>query len=549
VKPILATAAMLAAAASAQVYHSGPQVLTFYSTVDDSDQPYGLYVPKNFDVSRKYPLVVSLHGAGSNHRLNLRRVFGKGNLPGESDAAASRYFPMLPDVDLLVATPLARGTMGYEGIAEQDVYDVLEDVRRRFPVDPDRVYLTGLSMGGGGTLWLGLTRPDVWAAIAPVCAATLPAWQELAPNALNLPVHLFHGDQDPVVPVDSSRRWHKELASLGTRVEYREYPGVRHNSWDNAYRDAAIFEWFAQHRRNPFPDRVRFLTRQYKYRSAYWVTIDGLTPGAPASIEATFAAPNRVSVVASGVDGFTLEPAGHPRFAASRPLVVSIDGQEVKAMAPAGLSLTKTAQGWRPGRHETRDGKRPGAEGPIFEAVAGRHFYVFGTADSPGEDELRRRREQAQAAANWSGQRPPLALYLRVVADRDLPEADLRGASLVLFGTRETNAWIARYAARLPMELNAGAADYGLAFVTHADGRYLLVSSGLSWWTGAEKAQRATFRFLPPPFRLLSTFGDYIVFRGGLDHPVAEGRFDRDWKLPAAERDRIAATGAVRVNP
>src|SRR5688500_7178901 len=107
----------IAAACAAQVYVPGPQVLTFFSGIDDSDQPYALYAPKRFDPSRKYPLVVSLHGTGSNHRLNLRRVFGKGNLPGETDADASRVFRPLPDVDFLVASPFARGSMGYHGIA------------------------------------------------------------------------------------------------------------------------------------------------------------------------------------------------------------------------------------------------------------------------------------------------------------------------------------------------------------------------------------------------------------------------------------------------
>ena len=113
-------------------------------------------------------------GAYSNHRLNLRRVFGKGNLPGESDLEATRVFPPLGDVDFIVASPLAHGTMGYQGVPEQDVLDVLADVKRRFRIDEDRVYLTGLSMGGGGTLWLGLTRPGLWAAIAPVCASVPP---------------------------------------------------------------------------------------------------------------------------------------------------------------------------------------------------------------------------------------------------------------------------------------------------------------------------------------------------------------------------------------
>src|SRR5262249_11069030 len=76
-----------------QAPESGPRVMTFFSDVDDSEQPYGLYLPKGFDPAKKYPLVVMLHGGGSNHRLALRRVFGKSNKPGETDVEATRYFP------------------------------------------------------------------------------------------------------------------------------------------------------------------------------------------------------------------------------------------------------------------------------------------------------------------------------------------------------------------------------------------------------------------------------------------------------------------------
>ena len=87
---MLRNAVILAAmgTAVAQIYPHGPQVLTFLSDIDDSDQPYALYLPKKLAPGKKYPLVISLHGAWSNHRLNLRRVFGKGNLPGETDAEA-----------------------------------------------------------------------------------------------------------------------------------------------------------------------------------------------------------------------------------------------------------------------------------------------------------------------------------------------------------------------------------------------------------------------------------------------------------------------------
>lgn len=538
-----------AAVSPAQVYTPGPQVLTFLSDVDDTDQPYGLYLPKQFDPSRKYPLVISLHGAGSNHRLNLRRVFGKGNRPGETDAEATRYFPPLRDVNYIVASPLSRGTMGYQGIAEKDVYDVLADVKKRFPIDENRIYLTGLSMGGGGTLWLGLTRPDVWAAIAPVCAAVPQGTEELAPNALNLPVHLFHGDQDQAVKVDVSRKWHKLLLGLDTNVEYIEYPGVRHNSWDYAYKDGGIFDWFDKFRRTPFPERVRLATRSYKYNSAYWVQLDGLTPGVLASIDAKFISKNRLEVQTRELDGFTLNLAGHPQFSKAQPLEITVDGDVQKLKAPGlPLSFSKTDTGWRVARYAPGPAaKRPGLEGPIGDAIAARHIYVYGTLNSSGEDELRGRREQAEQAANWATPRSRLLLSLRAAADKEVTEADQRIANLVLFGTKETNSLMARFSSQLPMELNAGAADYGLLFIAPAGDRYVVVNSGLPFWTGADQAKRAGFRFIAAPYRALLSFQDFILFKGSLENVVAEGRFDRNWKLSPADAAKIQATGAVQI--
>jgi fermentation-respiration switch protein FrsA (DUF1100 family) len=344
----------------------GPQVATFPSDVDGTDQPYGLYVPKNFDPAKKYPLVVSLHGAWSNHRLNLRRVFGMGNRPGESDLDATRYFPPLPDVDYFVASPLARGTLGYQGIPEKDVYDVVADVKRRFPIDEDRVYLTGLSMGGGGAVWLGLTRPDIWAAIAPVCPAVPPGAVEFAPNAMNVPIHIFQGSADPLVKPEGTHELVSTLRQLDTKVEYTEYPNVQHNSWDKAYANAQIFDWFARFKRDRYPDRVRFVTDRYEYPGAYWVRIDHLTPGTLASVDASFTARNRVSVKAHGLDGLTLAIGGHPRFVAASPLTVTINGVAQTVTARGSVSFMLKAGRWSPGRYEFNlHEKRPGSKAPL----------------------------------------------------------------------------------------------------------------------------------------------------------------------------------------
>ncbi|HUM34983.1 MAG TPA: hypothetical protein PKX32_06885, partial [Candidatus Saccharicenans sp.] len=106
--------ALLPDAADAQRLKPGPQDLSFFSSVDDTDQPYSVYIPENFDESKSYPLVVFLHGAWSNHRLGMRRLFGvgnsqgydfikPGNVPFENDVEATRYWPPFRPVDYIAA--------------------------------------------------------------------------------------------------------------------------------------------------------------------------------------------------------------------------------------------------------------------------------------------------------------------------------------------------------------------------------------------------------------------------------------------------------------
>jgi len=410
-------------------------------------------------------------------------------------------------------------------------------------------------MGGGGTLWIGLTRPDLWAAIAPVCAAAPSGTEELGPNALNLPVHLFHGDQDQVVPVEISRQWHKRFLNLGVKAEYVEYPGVNHNSWDYAYKDGAIFDWFARFRRVHYPDQVRFLTRAYKYDSAYWVKIDALTPGTLSSLDARFSGDNRIEITTSGLDGFTLKPAGHPKFSRSAPLTVVIDGTALRTKARDTLSFARRDERWiaahfdvspldKSDKSDKRD-KHAGAEGPISEAVASRHVYVYGTTGSPSADELKARRETAERAADWTGMAGRLAVAFDIRPDTRVNEAELSESNLILFGTKETNRVIAKLAPQFPIELNVSAADYGLLYIAPMDKHYVLVNSGLSWWTGADQIKWPGIPFFSPPAGILSQFGDYLLFKGSLENIVAEGRFDRHWKFPQDTVTKMQATGAV----
>jgi dienelactone hydrolase len=530
----------------AQTLAPGPQVLTFFSDADDTEQPYGLYLPKNYDPQKKYPLVIMLHGAGSNHRLSLRRVFGKSNAEGETDVEATRYFPQWQDVDYIVASPYARGTAGYQGIPENDVYDVLADVKKRFSIDEDRIYLTGLSMGGGGTLWIGMTRPDIWAAIAPVCPAPPKGTIDLAMNALNYPAHFFHGDADPAVPVTVSRDWVKKLQELGSKVEYKEYPGVKHDSWVPAYKDEFIFGWFSQFKRNRFPEQVRFATRQYKYDKAYWVQLDRFTPGTLTSIDVKFTAPNQLDIKTKALNAFTLNLAGHPQFKAGQPLQVTVDGKKVKVPSTETLAMSLQNGKWTVATTAPVAAKKPGAEGPISEAFASRHIYVYGTGGNPSEEELKVRREMAVHAAAWSAYRGEflgrMLFFPRVLADKEVRPSDLESSNLILFGTKATNTLIDKFSDRLPMQLtDAAAKEYGLFYVFPIDKHYVAVNSGLPWWTSTKGESYP----MPAAQRVLGDMKDFILFKETTQQVIADGFFDANWKLPEAGAKAMTASGAV----
>ncbi len=538
----------------AQLYKSGPQILSFHSDVDDTEQPYACYLPPKYKPGKAYPMVVMLHGAGSNHRLELRRVFGKSNAQGENDVEASLYFPEWKDVEYIVVVPYARGTMGYQGIAEKDVWDMISDVNSRFNIDSDRCYLTGLSMGGGGTLWIGLTRPDFWAAIAPVCPAPPPGTELYAENSFNYPVHFFQGGADPVVKPEGTRRWVENLKANGTKVVYEEYPGVLHDSWVNAYKDEFIFSWFAGFKRNRFPEKVKFSTAKLTYNKAYWVTLEDFVSGEPAKIEATFTGKNRLEIKTSGLKAFSLSPEGHPSFSPREVLQVNIDGQSLKMTWTSNQVFVLTENDWKTiAREEEQGVKKGGLEGPMSDITSGRHIYVYGTGGNPSGEELSQRREMAQKAAEWSFYRGDflgrVMVFPRVLSDREVRPNDIERSHLVLFGTPQTNILISRFADKLPMQLKDGRQDtHGLSYIYPAGDKYVLICSGLPWWD-LKVPDTNPFAMLsaPGPAGELASHGDWLLFEKAGNNIISQGRFNRNWKLNSDDAGKLKQTGLVEM--
>ena len=555
-------AGRLAAGEDPWAGRTGLLVKAYRSELDDTLQPYALYVPKAYDPQKAWPLLVSLHGATSNHLLHRRRVFGLGNRPGESDYEAIRNEVSFPDVDFIVLAPYGRGEVaGYNGIAEGDVLRAMADVERAYNVDPDRVYLTGLSMGGGGTWHLGLRYPDRFAAIVPVCAVgdldLFPFAQEasaddralmaltgpsaIAENAANQQVFVFHGDEDPAVRVAHSRRMverYRELGWLGKSVHYFELPGVNHLAWDFAYREASLFARLAPIRRNPFPDRVVYSTFSPRYNQAYWVRIDRIDKGFElARIEATrrvrlFEVKTRNLSAFSLLLGPELVPPG-------QRVEVKVDGVAAfRGVPQAVLSLARS----RGGRWSVKPWTGP-PQGPpdhpeatfrsVFLAQYGPHVYVHGTGgDAPTNAALRR---TAETLADWG---PNVRARWTVLADTDVTDETIASHSLVLVGNASLNRVVARLAAELPLGQDASGTFAGerrlagpdASFRLHhpnplAAGRYVLVYGAAS--------EAGLKRFLPEPGqRPRAPLADYLVI--GEDGGTAlAGYFKDDWTLVA----------------
>jgi predicted peptidase len=135
-----------------------------------------------------------------------------------------------------------------EGEDSQRALAIVDEICQRYAIDSDRIYLTGLSMGGGGTWSLAAAAPERWAAIAPVCGYGDPGW---APRLAPLPCWCFHGALDEVIAVEQSRRMVQALRQAGGQPHYTEYPDAGHNAWDRAYAADEFFTWLLQQQRSP----------------------------------------------------------------------------------------------------------------------------------------------------------------------------------------------------------------------------------------------------------------------------------------------------------
>jgi len=222
-------------------------------------RPYYVYLPAEWSAGRSWPVIVYLHGMGESGDDGVSPTqVGLGPVVWRSKGAfpAIVVFPQAP-------------RRSYWGMPRNNeaVLAALDEVLASYHGDPSRVYLTGSSLGGYGTWFLGSLHPERFAALVPICGgvrgrapspdapmAGIADDQRAAEAARRIgrtPVWIFHGALDPRVPVGSSRELYQALKAAGGDVRYTEYPDVGHDSWDRAYADPELLRWLLAQRLAP----------------------------------------------------------------------------------------------------------------------------------------------------------------------------------------------------------------------------------------------------------------------------------------------------------
>jgi len=239
---VLLLTAAVAKAQSKESPGEGFLARSYRSSTGETMQ-YRLFVAPGYDAAKKYPIVLWLHDAGGRGSDNLKQISGS-NFPGSHIWTTAenqvRYhaFVLAPQVDITKgwARPHANGPP----VSIRLALEILDAVEKEYSIDPERVYVAGQSMGGEG-VWAELSNsPGRFAAAIALCGY---GDASMIPHVAKVPVWIFQGQADPVVPVEKAREWVAALKQAGGNPKYTEYPGIGHAVWEVAFSEPDLARW------------------------------------------------------------------------------------------------------------------------------------------------------------------------------------------------------------------------------------------------------------------------------------------------------------------
>ncbi|HLK35660.1 MAG TPA: alpha/beta hydrolase-fold protein [Polyangiaceae bacterium] len=444
-----------AAGADASSWRTGVMRRAYRSPVDGRLSEFGLYVPPDFDPTKKYPLVVALHGMNGRPVEMLMWLFGHDD-PNRDGYWEDRH-PLhdLPSLQAIAVAPDGHYNAMYRYLGEDDIMRVVDWAIATYPVDPLRVSITGPSMGGIGTAACALHHPDRFAAAEPLCgyhsffirgdvdARGLRPWEKFlgeersnvfwAENGQYLPMYIVHGTKD--LPEENSGVLIDRYEELKYDVKH-EHPELGHNVWQSTYEDLKGARWLLGHRRPGHPRALRFKTSSPRWGDDAWLHVRELSSSdAWGEVWARIGQDNTVHVVTHAVRAISLD-RDTERIDDALPVVLDIDGDRLTF--PAGEPIDAHRDGrWRAGAaHHDGPFKHGNVAGPIRDVFHEPLLFVWG-ADDP-----------MQAAANedvaraWAHVHPGVHVDYPVMSDAEFAthgEALANDHALFLVGNAKSN--------------------------------------------------------------------------------------------------------------
>lgn len=437
---------------------------TFVSQIDGSLQYYAV-TPQSVTTSDPSALFLSVHGAGV-----------------EASGQARAYKPK-DWGNLVAATNRRPRGFNWEDWGRLDALEVLAIAEKQFRPDPRHIYLTGHSMGGHGTWFLGATYPDKWAAIAP-CAG-YPTLKEygsadgvipdsssnpleqmllrsgnqsdvlkLTANYKPLGVYVLHGDADRTVPVTYARQMRRLLGESQPDMSYYEYPGGSHWFGDQSVDWKPLFEFFKWHHIpvDSTVNTIDFTTANPGISAAYrWAAIEQQTqPLRYSRMQLTRRGPTITGTTAN----VALLKLALGAFPAKTPITLTLDGTPALTYTTTRtqdtLFLSQEAGQWKPVQRPGADQKGPHRNGTFKDAFNNRMVFVYGTKGTKEENDWNRQKARYDAET-W---------YYRgngavdIIADTEYSLASYANRGVVLFGNATTNAAWPLLLADCPIQLS-----------------------------------------------------------------------------------------------
>ncbi|HXX93703.1 MAG TPA: prolyl oligopeptidase family serine peptidase [Planctomycetota bacterium] len=515
---------------------TGLVVRAYVSKIDGSVQPFGLVIPPTYRPGTKTRLDFWLHGR-SETLTELAFVSGREKSTGDFTPA-----------DTIVCHLYGRFCNASKFAGEMDLFETLDQLRKEYTIDEDRISVRGFSMGGASTWHLGAHHAGLWACVAPGAGfAETPVyanvardpvkpteWEEklwhwynatdYAANLFNTSVVAYSGELDKQKAAADTMA--KAMKEEGMDLVHVIGPKVEHKYEPEAKKEVArLVDERAIRGRDPSPRKVRLTTWTLQYNQMRWVTADALErhwerARVDAELEAGIvkAVTQNVSAVSFAQPGKTI-----------------LDGQEF----PAGGRFHKVSGKWVSGPLEEGLRKRHGLQGPIDDAFMDSFLFVtpsgksthvkldsWVSAEEPRAEEFWRRIMRGEA---------------RRVKDEAVTDAEIASSNLVLWGDPSSNKVLGKIADRLPIrwdakEIRVGSqtfpADHHVPVLIYPNPlnpkRYVVLNTGFTW---QENAHLSNARHVPilPDWAIVDTDKPNTLHMS--ERVAAAGFFDEEWKL------------------